>query len=174
MSKKSTKLTVHKEARPDLPAPERWAHFDTLRHEIDRLFEDFAPAFWRRPSRTGRALTPHVETWPMIPAVDLRERNGGYEITAELPGIDPEAIEVKLTDGMLTIRGEKKEETEKEEADYHLSERRYGSFQRSFSLPDSVDAKKIEAAFANGVLTVSLPKTEKAKASEKKIEVKAA
>ena len=174
MSKKSAKVAIRKETRPDVPAQERWAPFETLRHEIDRLFEDFTPSFWRRPSWGAHALTPHVETWPMIPAVDLRERDGTFDITVELPGIDPDEIEVKLTDGMLTIRGEKKEETEKDEADYHLSERRYGSFQRSFSLPDSVDAEKIEAAFANGVLTVTLPKTEKARASEKRIEVKAA
>ncbi|WP_102227064.1 Hsp20/alpha crystallin family protein [Acidimangrovimonas sediminis] len=174
MNQKTTTLTVNKDAAPDLPAAERWAPFDTLRREVDRLFEDFTPSFWRRPSMGPQAMMPRAGGWPMLPAVDLRERDGTYDITAELPGIDPEAIEVKLTDGILTIRGEKKEATDEENADYRLSERRYGAFQRSFTLPDSVDPDRIEAAFANGVLTVTLPKTEKARASEKRIEVKAA
>jgi HSP20 family protein len=77
-----------------------------------------------------------------------------------------------LSDGTLTIKGEKKDEKEERNKDYYLSERRYGSFQRSFSVPDGVDAEKIEAAFKNGVLTVTLPKTPEAQKKEKKIEIK--
>ena len=120
-------------------------------------------------------------TWPrrdvfrLAPALDLVEKNGGYVITAELPGLDEKNVEVKLSNGALTIRGEKKEETEKEGKEYHLSERRYGSFQRAFRVPEGADSGKIEASFRNGVLTVKLPKSAEAKASEKKkIDVKAA
>ncbi|TIP96679.1 MAG: Hsp20/alpha crystallin family protein, partial [Mesorhizobium sp.] len=97
-----------------------------------------------------------------------------YEITAELPGIDERNVEIKLANRTLTIKGEKTEEKEEKDNDYYLSERRYGSFQRSFQLPEGVDADKIDASFAKGVLTVKLPKTAEAQKAEKKITVKAA
>jgi HSP20 family protein len=105
--------------------------------------------------------------------VDLVEKADRYEITAELPGMDEKNIEVKLSNEMLVIKGEKREEKEEKEANYYMSERRYGSFQRAFRLPQGVNADKIEASFKNGVLTVALPKTEEAK-KETKIHVKAA
>ncbi len=83
-------------------------------------------------------------------------------------------VEIKLSNHTLTIKGEKSEEKEDKRKDYYLSERRYGSFQRSFQLPEGVDADKIEARFANGVLSVKLPKTAEAKKAEKTIAVKAA
>ena len=95
-----------------------------------------------------------------------------YEITAELPGMDESNIDVKFADGVLTIKGEKKEEKEEKKKDYYLSERRFGSFQRSFPVPESVDANKIEAKFVNGVLTVRLPKSPEAQKNEKKIAIK--
>ncbi|GHD98617.1 hypothetical protein U879_14170 [Defluviimonas sp. 20V17] len=103
MTEKSTKLTVDKETRSDPPAPERWAPFDTLRHEIDRLFEEFTPSFWRRPSSAARALTQGLGDWPMPPAGDLYERDGAYDITAELPGIAPDAIEVRPHSQLMTV-----------------------------------------------------------------------
>ena len=87
--------------------------------------------------------------------------------------MDEKSIEVKFSDGMLTIKGEKEETKEEKEKDYHLSERRYGSFQRTFGVPDGVDANKIEATFTKGVLTVVLPKSAEAQKAEKKIAVKA-
>ena len=112
--------------------------------------------------------------WAVAPAMDLVEKDKEYEITAELPGIDEKNVEIKLSNRTLTIKGEKHEEKEEKEKDYYLSERRYGSFQRSFQLPEGVDADKIEANFAKGVLTVKLPKTAEAQKAEKKIAVKAA
>ena len=109
----------------------------------------------------------------VLPAVDVAEKDKEYEITAELPGMDESNIEVKLSNGMLTITGEKKEEKEEKKKDYYLSERRYGSFERSFQLPEGVDADKIEAKFTKGVLKVVLPKTAEAQKSVKKIAVKA-
>jgi HSP20 family protein len=91
------------------------------------------------------------------------------KITAELPGMEEKDIEVNVSDDILTIKGEKKEGKKK---DYYVSERYYGSFQRSFHIPDSVDANKIEASFNNGLLTVILPKTAEAPKQAKKIEVK--
>ena len=105
--------------------------------------------------------------------VDVVDTEKAYEVTAELPGMDEKNVEVKLANGALTIKGEKKEEKEKEKnKDYHVSERRYGSFQRSFTVPDGVDEDKIEATFKNGVLTVSLPKTAEAQKKEKQIAIK--
>ena len=95
-------------------------------------------------------------------------------MTAELPGLDAADIDVKFAHNVLTISGEKKEEKEEKKEkkkDYYLSERRYGSFQRSFQLPDGIDAGKIEAKFDKGILKVTLPKTEKAQNHEKKIAI---
>jgi HSP20 family protein len=109
-----------------------------------------------------------------MPAVDVSETDKGYEIKAELPGMEEKNIEVKLADGVLTIKGEKQEEKETKEKDYYVQERSFGSFQRTFQVPDNVDTNKIEANFKNGVLTVNLPKTAEAQKPAKKIEVKAA
>jgi HSP20 family protein len=108
------------------------------------------------------------------PAVDIAEKEKEYEVTAELPGLDESNVEVKFADGLLTIKGEKREEKEEKKKDYYLSERRFGSFQRSFQVPDGVDADKIEARFRNGVLTVTLPKSAEAQKKEKKIVIKKA
>jgi HSP20 family protein len=107
-----------------------------------------------------------------VPAVDIAEKEKEYEITAELPGMDEKNIDVKCADGMLTIKGEKTEEKEEKKKDYYLSERRFGSFQRSFQIPSGVDVNKIEASFKNGVLTVVLPKSAEAVKNEKKIAIR--
>ncbi|HJQ58063.1 MAG TPA: Hsp20/alpha crystallin family protein, partial [Vineibacter sp.] len=117
---------------------------------------------------------PRGSTFSVAPAVDVAENDKAYEVTVELPGMDDKDIEVKLANGMLIIKGEKKEEKEEKQKDYYLSERRYGSFQRSFEVPEGVDIDKIEAKFAKGVLTLTLPKTVEAQKAEKKISVKAA
>lgn len=88
--------------------------------------------------------------------------------------MDEKDIEVKVANGGLTIKGEKQEEKEEKKKDYYLHERRFGSFERCFAIPEDVDADKIEAHFKKGVLTVTLPKKPEAQKAEKKIEVKAA
>ena len=170
-----TKLPVTKKASPQSPTGEAWRPFDTLRKEVDRLFEDFGDDFWRRPFRS---LATFERSWPTkfaaAPAVDVSETDKAYEITAELPGMDEKNIEVNVANGGITIKGEKKEETEEKNKDYYVSERRYGSFERHFTLPESVDADKIAATFKNGVLKVTLPKTAEAQKPAKKIDIKAA
>ncbi len=160
------------------PASARvWDPFQSLRQEIDRVFEGFHRGLHVLPF--GRTMFDIEPTWPrgMIQgialAVDIAEKDKEYQLTAELPGMDEHHVEVKLSNGVLTVKGEKTEEKEEREKDYHLTERRYGSFQRSFTLPDDVDTNKIAASFKNGVLTISLPKSAEALKSEKKIEVKA-
>jgi len=159
------------------PAATEFPPFANLRREIDRLFDDFAwgPA-WRMPStRSLFDAEPFWRgdiTWGKVPAVDIADTEKAYEITVELPGLDEKNVEVKFSDGVLTIKGEKKEEKEEKKKDYHVSERRYGSFQRSFTVPDGIDANKIDATFKDGVLAVTLPKTPEAQRKEKQIAIK--
>ena len=94
-------------------------------------------------------------TWRAAPAVDIAEKDNAYEVTAELPGMDEKNIEVNVANGKLTIKGEKQEEKEEKKKDYYLHERHFGSFQRSFRVPEGVDADKIDAHFKKGVLTVT-------------------
>ncbi|MGB8621967.1 MAG: Hsp20/alpha crystallin family protein [Paracoccaceae bacterium] len=172
MAKKDTSVDVRREAKaaPEPSVPESRMPLSSLRSEIDRLFEEFDPFSWRFPA--PRAL--RAGKWQFSPAMDLVERNGGFEIEAELPGMDLKDIDIKLGDGTITIKGEKSESREEKEESYHLSERRFGAFQRTFRVPDGVDTDKIDASYANGVLHVKLPKSAEAKKKEKKIAVKAA
>jgi HSP20 family protein len=172
-----TKLPVTKKPAEAAFASEAWRPFDTLRKEVDRLFEDFGGGddFWRRPFRSLAGFERNLaQKLVASPAVDVAESDKAYEITAELPGLDEKDIEVNVANGGLTIRGEKKVEKEEKQKDYYVSERRYGSFERYFGLPEGVDPDKIEASFKNGVLKVTLPKTAEAQKPAKKIEVKAA
>ena len=116
----------------------------------------------------------HEARWGSALSVDVVDKERSYEVTAELPGIDPDNISVKFSTGTLTIKGEKKEEKEEKGKDYVLSERRWGSFQRSFRVPTSIDEEKIEATFSNGVLTIVLPKSAEAQKAEKAIDIKRA
>jgi HSP20 family protein len=171
MAEAATKLPT----RPQEKESEReWRPLTTLRREIDRLFDDFH--MWPRPSaRTVFDVEPFWRgelSFGKVPAVDIVEKEKEYEITAELPGMDEKNIDVKFADGILLIKGEKSEEKEEKEKDYYLSERRFGSFHRSFQVPAGIDADKIEASFKNGVLTVKLPKTPEALKQEKKIAIK--
>lgn len=170
-----TKLPITNDKQVPKVVERGWLPFDNLRREIDRLFDDFHPLAFRAPiSRAFHNLDLPSLEWPVAPAVDLTEKDGHYEITAELPGMDEKNVEVKIANGLISIKGEKTDEKQEEKKDYHLSERRYGSFQRSFRIPDGVDTEKIEASFSKGLLTVKLPKTAEAVKSEKKIDIKAA
>jgi HSP20 family protein len=180
MAEAATKLNVKTEQRPAEPATavQPWRPFETLRREVDRLFQDFEQGPWRNPFRgTAFDLEPLWRrdlTWAKAPAVDIVEKDNAYEVTAELPGIDEKNIDVKVANGVLTIKGERQEEKEEKKKDYYLQERHFGSFERRFQVPEGVDANKIEANFTKGVLTVTLPKSAETKKAEQKITVKAA
>ena len=158
--------------------PKSWQPFESLRKEVDQLFEDFDLGFWRMPRRVPvfgmEPLWQSELSSGMVPSVDVVENDHAYEITAELPGLDEKDIEVKQSNGVLTIKGEKKEETEEKKQDFYVSERLYGSFERSFRVPESVNIDKIEATFKKGVLTLVLPKKPEAQSAAKQITVKAA
>jgi HSP20 family protein len=177
MSDIATKLSVKtKNAAPMSTAKSFWQPFESLRDEIDHVFDDFtrrAPRQWQ-----GRSVFDIEPLWRHdggigVPAVDGGEKDDAYRVTAELPGLDEKDIEVSVADDVLTIKAEKKEEKEQEGKNYYLSERRYGLCQRAFQLPAGVDQSKIEASFQKGVLSLTLPKLAEAQKKEKKIDIKA-
>jgi heat shock protein Hsp20 len=174
MAETATKLPVKSEGRKAAPAAP-WHPLEDLRREVDRLFADFNGG-WLSPFRTRMpSFEPmQVDLEWTAPAVDVVEKEKAFEITAELPGIDAKNVEVTLRNGNIVIKGEKQEEKEEKSKDYYLQERRFGSFERSFALPDGIETDKIDASFAKGVLTVTLPKSAAAQKPSKKISVKAA
>jgi HSP20 family protein len=136
--------------------------FERMRREMDRLWDSFFDGGLRgRMERAGE--------W--LPSLDVSETKNELVVKAEVPGMDPKDIDISLSDGMLTIKGEKKQEKEEKEADYHLVERSYGSFTRSVQLPREVQGEKINASYKNGILKITLPKSEEAKKKEIKIKV---
>jgi len=158
--------------------PQVWRPFETLRREVDRLFDDFGNEFWRSPFRRSlfemEPVFQRTFEAGSLPAVDIVEKDNAYEVTADLPGFDEKNIDVKLQNGSLCIKGERKSEKEEKKKDYHLTEREFGSFERRFTLPEGVESDKIEANLKKGVLTVTLPKKAEAQRPAKKIDVKAA
>jgi HSP20 family protein len=153
--------------------PQQWEPFERFRREMERLFNDFAGGLWRGSLFDPTPLRRAQAAFRTMPAVDVAETDKAYEITAELPGLEEKNIEVKLANGVLSIKGERQEEKEQKEKDYYRRERSFGSFERSFQVPDGVDEDKIEANFKNGVLSVTLPKSAEAQKQAKKIDVKA-
>jgi len=137
--------------------PTVWDDIFSVSGELYRFF-----------GRNGEALA----AW--APVVDVKETADEIMVRAELPGLEPKDVNVSVQDGVLTISGEKQNEREEGKADtnYHLLERRYGRFERSFTLPRTVSAGGVKAEFQNGVLNVTLPKAEEAK--PRKIEVQVA
>ena len=137
---------------------------ERLRNEfLDNFVGDFALSPFGT-SEFGMEFTPRV---------NVTEDEKGVYLSAELPGMDEKDIEVSVTEEAITIKGEKRQENEEKSKNYYRSERSYGSFERVVALPDQVDAEKAEAAFEKGVLTITLPKVEPAKAKAKKIDIKA-
>lgn len=147
----------------------------SLRHQVDEMVED---AF----GRFQKMMFPHIE-WPTftgkgeekagIARFDFSENDKAVTVTAEVPGMAEDDIEVVVENGILTIKGEKKSEREEKDDNYYLSERRFGAFSRSFRLPDGVLEDKIDADFKKGVLTVSMPKGASAQKAPRRIAVKA-
>ena len=134
-----------------------------LDQTINRLFEDFFNDF----DRFG--MRPFAEGSAFSPSLDLSETDSEFKVSAELPGLDENDVNVSLAHNVLTISGEKKDEHEEEKENFRRIERSYGSFKRSVALPEEVDPDNVEATFKNGVLTVVLPKTTKAQEEVKRI-----
>jgi len=134
-----------------------------MQREINRMFDSFF--------QNGDENFPLVATsWK--PAVDIAEEDTAFVVKMELPGVAKEDVKITLEDGLLTVRGEKKEEKESKGTNYHRVERGYGAFQRSFTLPATVKGDKVEASFRDGILNIMLPKSEEAKPKEIEVRVK--
>jgi HSP20 family protein len=150
-------LTVWKPLREITP----FRDFERMRRDMDRMWD----SFFERGTLRGK------EGREWLPSLDVAETKNEIVVKAEVPGLDPKDIDISLSDGLLTIKGEKKQEREEKEENYHLVERSYGSFTRSIRLPNEVQSDKIKASYKNGVLKVVLPKSEEAKKKEVKIKV---
>lgn len=133
--------------------------------DMEHMFEGFFDRRW--PGL--HSLLPRQGV--LSPSIDVKEDDKSITVNAELPGLDEADVEVTLRNGVLTIKGEKKMEAEKKEDNFHVTERRFGSFQRSFSVPESVDEDAVEAAFDKGVLSIQMPKRQDAARAAKKIKI---
>jgi HSP20 family protein len=170
--KRTPSQAISRPARRETAAPDVWQSF---RGEMDRLFDRFSANFGLPSLRRMFDWEPQLRGSLFsfsAPAIDMSEDKKSYRISAELPGLDAKDVDVSITGDMLVLKGEKRQESEQKDANYHFSERRYGSFQRAFELPASVDRDKISANFAKGVLTIDMPKTADAQKQPQKIEVK--
>ena len=145
----------------------RWQPFRDLlatEREFDRIFrEAFSPLFTEREGE--------LSTRAWAPAVDIFETEDNIVLKAEVPGVEPKDVEVRVEDNTLYLKGERKFEKETKEENYHRIERSYGSFARSFALPNSIDGEKVAAEYKDGLLTLTLPKREEAKPKTIKINV---
>jgi HSP20 family protein len=177
MAEAATKLPIKTEPTPATqPAGALdWQPFEVLRNQVDRMFHDFQTGFLQAPFFRP---FPDIESFwrrdlgfNVMPAMDIVEKEGAFEVSAELPGLEAKNIDIQLANGMLTIKGEKQEEKEEKTKGRYVSERRYGSFRRTLQVPGGVDADKIEASYKSGVLTVTLPKSPEAQKKEKTIPV---
>ncbi|MDE2490759.1 MAG: Hsp20/alpha crystallin family protein [Elusimicrobia bacterium] len=161
----NTPVSVKKSAQPVARAPvDPWR---SLRTEMDRLLERFAGPF-------GLPAPSWTEDVVPDPAAEVVEDKAGFHVSLELPGMAEKDVEITIEDDMLSVRGEKKRESEHKEGNEVYSERSWGMFQRSFLLPETVDRDKVAASFAKGVLKITLPKSAKARETTRKIEVKPA
>jgi HSP20 family protein len=135
----------------------------TTRNNLARLLSDVLPEF------NGHAASGLSAAW--VPPVDILEQADGIRITAEIPGVNPADVEISVEDNVLTIQGAKQQAAEEKTERVHRYERAYGAFERTFTLPSTVDAGSIKATYDNGVLTVTLPKVERAKPRQIQVEV---
>jgi HSP20 family protein len=140
--------------------------FSAIRNEMDRMFQRFELGLPSWPS--ARSIGGGM----LVPDIDVRDDGKQIAVDVDLPGVDEKDINVTLANGVLTIKGEKKNEREEKADNYYLCERSYGSFQRSLRLPDTIDEGKLEARFDKGVLKISAPVKPEAQKTEKRIEIK--
>ena len=170
--KVSTSSEKKKGAAPATTSGGELSPFNELRRRMDALFEDFSQG-WPRGlfDFHAPALTTGLGKDIIGARFDVTESDKAMEITAELPGMDEKDVELTISGGLLTVKGEKKAEKEVKKKDYHLSERHYGSIFRSFRLPDNVDGDKAKASFDKGVLKISLPKKPDGQRKEARIPI---
>lgn len=138
--------------------------------EMERLFESFFPRGWLRPFRSEWPLGPELMRTVRVPRVDVIDRDADILVRAEMPGIKKEDLEVSLTDDTVTIHATSRLEEEEEKGEYYRRELEYGEFSRTIGLPAAVDTERAAAKFQDGILELTLPKTEASKRRTIKIE----
>jgi HSP20 family protein len=157
----------------DYPSfPSLYRQMTNWMQDWDSALNNFVGPRWNWGTRGTNAVTTRSNATRFNPAIDIREGDQGYFVTAELPGIDPKEVEITVQENMLLIKGEKKFEQESKGEGYHRIERSYGSFRRGINLPKGVDTEHIEATFNNGVLNLTLPKLPEVKPQARRIEIK--
>ena len=170
----NTPVEVKKASPAVASVPDVWHSF---RSEMDRLFDRFFSPYGMPSLRRVFDLDPGWRSDTSFsfaaPAIDLGEDDRAYKITAELRGLEAKDLDVSIAGDTLLIKGEKRQETEQKDKNYHVTQRAYGSFQRAFALPDGVVRDKITADLSKGVLTLTLPKTQEAQKPARKIDIKA-
>jgi HSP20 family protein len=164
-------VEVKKAPAPEATVPDVWRSF---RSEMDRLFDGFASGFGFPSLHRVFDIEPAWRSMGSFgfsaPLIDMSEDDKAYKISAELPGLDANDVDVSISGNTLVLKGEKRQEKEEKEKNYYFSERAYGTLQRTFELPPSIDRDKVSADFSKGVLTITLPKTPEAQKQLKKIE----
>ena len=162
---------------PPLSKPARRRRpLEDIHRKIDRLLNHFGQHFGQP---LGQPISPRESLWwhrvpwgAAAPVVDITESEKAFELTAELPGVDTQDVEVKVANGRLSIKGQKQEAKEDKETNHHLHERHFSSLERHFAVPEAIDIGKVEAALKNGLLTVTLPKKSGAQKAAKRIEIR--
>jgi len=135
-----------------------------MQREMNRMFDSFFRG------GTDEEFPLAATSWR--PAVDIAEEDSAFVVKMELPGVTKEDVKITMENGLLTVKGEKREEKESKGTNYHRVERGYGAFQRSFTLPNTVKGEKVEASFRDGILNITLPKSEESKPKEIEVRVK--
>jgi HSP20 family protein len=158
---------IKKTEPTNVPTSSRIDPFAAMRSEMDRVFDSF---LGRRGADNPIAFRDDANSIGM-PSIDVRESATDIVVEAELPSMSEDDVDVSLSNGILSIEGEKKSEREEKKDDYHLTERSYGQFQRSFRVPDTVDEDKVQAKLDKGVLHVTLTKRPEAVKTERKIPI---
>lgn len=176
MNDQTSNLPVKTDDKQEHITPvQAWVPADRFLQEMERMFDDFGSGMFpfRRPLFGLTGLPRRASRNALAPAVDFAETDKAYEVQAEMPGMDEKDIEVRLVNGGLSLKGERRDEKEEKKKDYYLHERRFGTLERYIQMPPGVDTDHIEATFKKGVLKIVLPKTAEAQNAEKKIHVKA-
>ena len=150
----------------------RWEPFRdlvSLQERMNRLFDDSLRTRGTAPQRSDDEDWALGGSW--APSVDIYEKENAIVLKAEIPGVDPKDVDIRVENNTLTLRGERKLDQEVKRDDYHRVERAYGQFSRSFTLPSTVDTEKIKAEYKDGVLKLALPKRDEAKPKQIQVDV---
>ena len=146
----------------------RWdpfREFAMLQNQMNRLFQESAPA------RTGATGEEFMTTGTFVPPVDIYEDEHNITLKLEVPGVEEKDLDIRVENNTLTVRGERKFEKDEKEENFHRIERRYGSFYRAFTLPNTLDAEKVQADYENGILKIKLAKKAEAKPKQIKVNI---